>query len=374
MKQIPVCAPVLGTKELKKVADCIKTSWISSRGKYISEFEKLFAKFCQTKYGIATTSGTSALHLALATLGISKGDEVIVPTFTMAATIFAVLYTGAKPVLVDCKPDTFNIDPKRIEEKITKKTKAILIAHLYGHPCSMDMICSIARKHNLYLIEDAAEAHGAEFEGRRVGSFGDISAFSFYANKIITTGEGGMVVTKNKKFAERAAILKDMAFSPKRRFLHLYTGFNYRMTNIQAAIGIAQLERIDDFIKMRRYNALLYNKLLKSVRGIVTPIETKQVKNVYWMYAVLIEQEFGISRDKFKKYLKLKGVETRDFFIPLHRQPFLRKLGFKFKDKEFPVADDISKKGLYLPSGSGLSPRDINYVVDQIKNIKKKVS
>jgi len=373
MRQIPVCEPVLGREELKNVADCLKTNWISSKGKYIQEFEKGFAKFCNAKYAIATTSGTTALHLALASLGISKGDEVILPTFTMAATVFSVLYTQAKPVLADIELDTFNINPAEIEKKITKRTKAILIVHLYGHPCEMGPIMDIAKNNKLFLIEDAAESHGAEHMGRKVGTFGDISAFSFYANKIITTGEGGMVVTNNKTLAKRAKILKDMAFDPEKRFLHLETGFNYRMTNIQAAIGLAQLKKINDYINRRRHNAFLYNQLLENIAGIVLPTERLRSKNVYWMYAILLNKKFGFSRDELRKHLMQRGIETRDFFIPMHRQPFFKKLGISSIRESFPIADDISSRGLYLPSGTGLKVNDIQYIAKQIKALHKLV-
>lgn len=367
-KRIPVCEPLIGAEELSNVKNCLRTNWISSKGKYIEEFEKSFAEYCGSKYAISTTSGTTALHLSLLSLGIKAGDEIIVPAFTMAATVFAVLYIGAVPILVDCQPDTFNIAPEKIEEKITKNTKAIMIVHLYGHPCEMDIVRDIAKRHKLFLIEDAAEAHGAEYKGRKVGSFGDIAAFSFYANKIITCGEGGMVVTNNKKFARKAAILKDMAFSPKKRFYHLHTGFNYRMTNIQAAIGLAQLEKIDCLISKRRNNAIVYNKFLKNVAGITLPTEKAYVKNVYWMYGILVNREFALTKNQLRERLKLKGIETRDFFIPVHKQPFFKKLGIASKKDRFPIAEEISKRGFYLPSGSGLKLRDILYVVKQIKN------
>lgn len=293
---IPVCEPFLTGKELQYVDDCLKTNWISSAGKYIAEFEKGFAAYCKVKYGIATTNGTTALHLALATLGIGKGDEVIIPTFTMAACAFSVIYTGAKPVLVDSEPETWNMDVGQIERKVTPRTKAIMPVHIYGHPCDMDPIMNIARKHHLYMVEDAAEAHGATYKGKMTGSMSDIGSFSFYANKIITTGEGGMIVTDDEKLAERARRLKDQAFSRERRFLHTDLGFNYRMTNVQAAIGLAQLESIDRFVEMRRKNASLYNRLLKGVPGITLPVEKNWAKNVYWMYSIVIENEFGIDR------------------------------------------------------------------------------
>lgn len=366
---IPVCEPYIAGKELEYVSDCITSNWISSQGKYINEFEKGFAQFCGTEHGITTTSGTTALHLALVSLGIGENDEVIVPAFTMAASIFAIIYTGAKPVLVDCETRTWNIDVHQIEKKINKRTKAIMPVHIYGHPCDMDPIIDIARKHNLYIVEDAAEAHGADYKGRRIGSIGDANCFSFYANKIITTGEGGMIVTNNKELAEKARRLKDQAFSPAKRFLHTNIGFNYRMTNLQAAIGLAQLEIIDDLIQRRINNAHLYNSLLDNVEGVTLPVQEKWVKNVYWMYSIMIEKKFGISRDDLAVKLKQKGVDTRAFFIPMHQQPAFLNLGL-FKGERYPNSEAISEKGMYLPSGSGLTKDHIESVCSTLKGLR----
>jgi perosamine synthetase len=367
---IPVCEPFLTGKELEYVGDCLKTNWISSAGNYIAEFEKGFAAYCGAKYGVVTTSGTTALHLALAALGIGKGDEVIIPTFTMAACAFSVIYTGAKPVLVDSEPETWNMDITRIERKITPRTKAIMPVHIYGHPCDMDPIMGIARKHRLYVVEDAAEAHGATYKGRMVGGIGDVGCFSFYANKIITTGEGGMIVTNDEKVADRARRLKDQAFSRERRFLHTELGFNYRMTNVQAAIGLAQLENIDRLVEMRRKNAQLYNRLLKDVSRITLPKEEKWAKNVYWMYSVMIENEFGMSRDELMDFLRQKGVDTRTFFIPMHVQPAFKNMGL-FEGERYPVSEQLAEKGLYLPSGSGLTEEQIHTVCEAVKQVGK---
>ncbi len=366
---IPVCEPELGKEELRNVVDCIKKKMISgTAGNYLEEFEKEFSKFCGVKYGVATTSGTTALHLAIESLGIGKGSEVIVPTLTNAATVFAIIYSGAKPVLVDSEPKTWNIDPDGIAEKVTKNTRAILPVHLYGHPADMKPILDIAEDYDLYIIEDAAEAHGAEYKGRKVGSLGDVGCFSFYANKIITTGEGGMMVTNNKKIAERAKLLRNLAFSRRRHFLHHHIGFNYRMTNIQAAIGVAQLRKIDKFIEKKRQIARWYNSLLKNIDGIALPREMDWAKNVYWMYSILIEEEFGMSRDVLMKKLRERGIETRPFFIPMHQQPIFKKMGL-FKGEKYPIAEELSKKGLYLPSGVGLTKKQVEYVCDSIKEI-----
>lgn len=367
---IPVCEPLIGVKELEYVTDCLRTNWISSAGKYIAEFEKGFAAYCGVKHGITTTNGTTALHLALAALGIGKGDEVIMPTFTMAACGFSVVYTGAKPVLVDSEPETWNMDVTQIERRITPRTKAIMPIHIYGHPCDMEPIMDIARKHRLYIVEDAAEAHGATYRGKMAGSIGDVGCFSFYANKIITTGEGGMIVTNDEKVADRARRLKDQAFSRERRFLHTELGFNYRMTNIQAAIGLAQLENIDRLVEMRRKNAQLYNKLLKGVPGITLPVEKKWAKNVYWMYCIVIENEFGMSRDELMAFLRQKGVDTRTFFIPMHVQPAFKNIGL-FEGEHYPVSERLAEKGLYLPSGSGLTEEQISTVCEAVKQARK---
>ena len=366
---IPVCEPLIDEKELAYVVDCLRTNWISSKGKYIEAFEEGFADYCGCKYGIATTSGTTALHLALTSIDIGPGDEVIVPAFTMIATVFAVIYTGAKPVLVDAEPATWNIDHTKIEGKITDKTRVILPVHIYGHPCEMKAIMEIAEKYNLWVVEDAAEAHGAEYRGKKAGCLGHISCFSFYANKIITTGEGGMVVTNEANIAQKARLLKDLAFSPEKRFLHTEIGFNYRMTNIHAAIGLAQLEKIDDLVVARRHNAHYYNSLLKDIPGITLPVEKEKAKNVYWMYGILIENEFGLSRDELMVKLKEKGIETRAFFYPMHQQPVFQKMDL-FKGGKYPVAENLAQKGLYLPSGSGLKKEEIEQICQAIKQIR----
>lgn len=360
---IPVCTPFIGEKEREYVLDCIDTNWISSQGKYVEKFEEGFSSYCGCEYGVSTTNGTTALHLALASLGIKNGDEVIVPTFTIASCIFSILYTGAKPVLVDSDPETWTIDVNQIEDKITKNTKAIMPVHIYGHPCDMDPIMDLAEDNDLYIVEDAAEAHGAEYKGKKCGGIGDIGCFSFYANKIITTGEGGMVVTNDEKIAEKARSLKDLAFSKERRFLHDNIGFNYRMTNIQAAIGLAQLEKIDELVEMRRNNAKIYNKYLKKVKGLKLPIEKSWAKNVYWMYSILVENDYYVTRDKLIMNLGEKRIQTRTFFIPMHKQPIFHNKIFSRKEY-FPISENISEKGMYLPSSS-------NQKLDEIKLICK---
>lgn len=358
---IPVCEPYLAGNELKYVMDCVQSNWISSAGKYIPLFEETFARCCGTRYGVACTSGTTALHLALATLGVGTGDEVIVPTFTMIATANAVTYCGAKPVFVDSEAETWNMDPARIEEKITPRTKVIMPIHTYGHPADMDAINEIARRHSLYVVEDAAEAHGAEYKGQRCGSLSDVACFSFYANKVITTGEGGMLTTDNEELARIARNLRDHAFSEERHFWHKYLGYNYRMTNLQAAIGVAQTERFDELVECRRRNAYYYSSLFKEVPGLTLPPEKPWAKSVFWMYGILVEDEFGISRDELRRRLAQRGIETRTFFIPIHIQPiYYREHG----QERFPVAEELCRKGMYLPSASSLTRQEMDFVVE----------
>lgn len=368
---IPVCEPSLIGNEIEYVTDCLKSNWISSSGKYIQMFEEKFSSFCQVKYGVGCSNGTVAIHLALESLGIGKKDEVIVPTFTMIASSNAVIYSGAKPVLVDADKETWNIDANLIEEKITKKTKAIMPVHIYGHPCDMDAINKIAKKYNLLVVEDAAESHGAEYKGKRTGSLSDAAAFSFYSNKIITTGEGGMVVTGDEKIAEKSRLLRNHAFTEP-RFLHKEMGFNYRMTNIQAAIGVAQMENADKLVESRIKNAKVYSSLLKKVKGITLPPQKEWAKNVYWMYGILIGKDFGPSKGEVMKKLLEKGVETRSFFYPLHRQPVYAGNDERFPDLSgsYPVAEELYAKGIYLPSSSFLAKEQIRFIVEKLAEIQ----
>jgi perosamine synthetase len=303
----------------------------------------------------------------MAALGVGPGDEVIVPTFSMIATAYAVSYTGARPILVDSERKTWNMDINQIEAKITDRTRAIIVVHTYGHPIDMDAVSAIADRHNLYVVEDAAEAHGAEYKGRPVGSIGDAAAFSFYANKIITTGEGGMVTTNNPQLAEVVRTLRDHAFSKERHFWHKYIGFSFRMTNMQAAVGLAQTEQMEEFVDRRRKNALLYTSLLQDVPGLSLPEEEPWARNVYWMYGLLVEDEFGLSRDELRRRLAGRGIETRTFFIPMHLQPIYHA---DYRDERYPVAEDLCRRGLYLPSSSSLSEQEIEFVVRTLKDCR----
>jgi perosamine synthetase len=374
---IPVNEPLLGREELNKVASCIKNNWVSSQGEFLKEFEDRFAAYCGVRFGISTTNGTTALHLALATLGLGPGDEVLMPTFTMAATAFAVSYTGAKPVFVDSEPETFNIDIHQVDRYLARqekrgkiKVKAILPVHIYGHPVDMAPLLETAERYSIAVIEDAAEAHGAEYKGKRCGSFGAMACFSFYANKIITTGEGGMVITDDPSLADRARRLKDLAHAVDQRFLHTDIGFNYRMTNMQAALGVAQLNKIGSHIEKKRWMAREYAKGLQGLSGLRLPLEQPWAKSVFWMYGVLVEEGFGLSRNQLRERLKQKGIDTRSFFIPMHLQPVFEARKKNAKSfGPFPVAERISEQGLYLPSGLKISREQIRLVCREIKSL-----
>jgi perosamine synthetase len=366
---IPVCEPFLGGKEKEYVLDAIETGWISSSGKYIPAFEQAMASYCGVKHGVATTNGTVALHLALVALGVGPGDEVIMPDFNGIFGAFAVCYTGAKPVFVDAEPETWNIDTRKIEGKITARTKAIMPVHIYGHPSYMDDIWRIARKHNLRIIEDAAEVHGAQYraesgEVRKAGSLGDVSIFSFFANKIATTGEGGMVLTNDDELAEKCRYYKNLCFPPKgmRTYVHEHIGFNYRMSNVLAAIGLAQVEKLEEYVAARRRNHDRYQEAFSGIPGLSLQTEKSWAKNVYWMNGVTIdEQLFGMSRDEILPVLREKKIDFRLFFSPMHQQPSLRKYGCDCTG-DYPVSLWLGKNGLYLPSASNLTADNVEYI------------
>ncbi len=362
---IPVFEPVIGKEEIKAVVDALKKGEISgSYGKYIPEFEQKFAQYCGCEYGVAVTSGTTALQLAVAAAGIKKGDEVLLSSSTNIATALAVVHNGAVPIPVDSEPITWNMNIDLIESLITSKTKAIIPVHLYGHPVDMGGLMKIAKKYNLVVIEDCAESHGATYRGKKTGSFGDMGCFSFYSNKIITTGEGGMVITNNKTFAQKLHLLKNLAFA-KPRFVHQQIGFNFRMTGFQAAMGLAQLRKIEKIINKKRKLAKSYSKYLEKIKGIQTPNEATWARNVYWMYAITINREFGINRDTLMKKLSKDGIETRTFFCPMNQQPCLQTLE-GFRKIHCPVADEIWKTGLYLPSSITLKEEQIQFIYEKI--------
>ncbi len=365
---IPVNEPLLGQREKELLSQCIDTGWISSDGPFVKEFEERFAEYLGVKYGIAVCNGTAALEAAVAAIGIEPGDEVIMPDFTIISCAMAVVRCGGAPVLVDVQPDTWNMDVSRLEARITPRTKAIMPVHIYGHPVDMDAVMALAKKYNLTVIEDAAEAHGAEYKGRKAGGIGHINCFSFYANKIITTGEGGMVVTNDADLAQRARSLRNLCFKPERRFYHSELGYNYRMTNMQAALGLAQLERIDEFIRIKRNNARLYNERLKTIPGLQLPVENPRVKNVYWMYAVVLDESIGMDALEFARRLAEKGVGSRPFFLGMHQQPVFQRMGL-FRHESYPVSRRIAKYGLYLPSGLTMTEEQVETACTAVREI-----
>jgi perosamine synthetase len=368
---IPVCEPLLGGNELEYVTKAVAGGWISSSGSYVGEFERAFAKYLDVPYAVTTTNGTTALHLALVAAGIGPGDEVIIPAFTMIASAFAVCYTGAKPVFVDADVTNWNIDPALVEAKITSRTKAIMPVHVYGHACDMDALQSIADKHGLLIIEDAAEALGSLYKGRKCGAIGDVNCFSLFANKLITTGEGGMVIARDDRFIEKLRYYKNLCFplDGSRRYVHEDIGFNFRMPNVIAAIGLAQMERVEMYLAARRSNATRYNAYLQGQRGISIPPELPWTTSSYWMYSILIGDDFGISRDEVMKGLKAAGIETRSFFVSMHRQPALAKYGCDMSG-QYPVTDELARTGLYLPSGSGLTDDQIARITNSLLSLR----
>jgi perosamine synthetase len=362
---IPVSQPALVGNERKYVLDCLSSTWISSNGKYIDEFEAAFANFCGAKHAITCCNGTVALHLALLALGVKSGDEVLVPTLTYVATANAVTYCGARPVFVDSEEHTWNIDPSLIERFISPRTKGIIVVHLYGHPANMDPIVEVARRRGLFIIEDAAEAHGAEYKGRKVGSIGDVATFSFYGNKIITTGEGGMVVTNDDRLADKIRQLRGQGQDPNRRYWFPIVGYNYRMTNVAAAIGLAQLEKVEWHIARRRENAALYRKYLMDCQSFILSPEMPWAKSVYWLTCLLVKRDFRWTRDEVMQKLAKAGIETRPFFYPMHTLPMYRETN----SHPLPVAEDLSKRGLNLPSSALLSQEEIRYIADVLLEI-----
>lgn len=369
---IPVNSPVITDDSKRLVQQALEEGWISSAGPYVERFEQEFASYLGVKHAISVNTGTAALHIALLAAGIKEGDEVIVPAFTMAASWMAIMYLGAVPIFVDVDPEIYTIDPLLIESKITSKTRAIMGVHIYGHPADMDPILELAKKHNLVVIEDAAEAHGATYKGRLTGTMGDVSAFSFYANKIITTGEGGMVTTDNDRIAQLARMMKDLAHSPSKRFIHDELGYNYRLTSMQSALGSGQLKHIQDFLHTKSHMAEMYSLGLKGIKGLTLPTTRSWATHVYWMYAILVDEaKFGMNKDQFRETLLGQGVDTRDFFYAPSAQPILTKSGFG--KGSFPVTERIAQTGCYLPSGLAITDDQIKLVCETIRSICPKI-
>jgi len=369
---VPVNEPCLFGNEKKYLLKCIKDGFISSTGQFVNDFERKFAKRLNRKFAISVSNGTAALQLAFEALNIKKKEEVILPSFTIISCILPIIRCGAIPILIDSDPITWNMDVKKIEDKITSKTRAIIAPHIYGLPIDMDPLLKIAKKYKLKVIEDAAEALGLKYKNRECGSFGDVSTFSFYANKHITTGEGGMIVTNDKKISERCKSLRNICFNEKRRFVHYELGWNYRFTNLQAAVGLAQLEKLNRFILKKRKIGKIYNKELSNIEAFYTPLDKQDyAKNIYWIYGLVIKRNSNISLSTFMKKLMNEGVETRNFFWPLHQQPILKKMGF-FKKIKLPVAEYIARNGLYLPTGLSLTLSQQKFVINKIKKIMLK--
>ena len=358
---IHIMEPWLDHQEIDLVMNCLKSGWISSQGEYIQKFEEAFSGFCRSRFGVATSNGTTALHLALLTLGIGPGDEVIVPALSFIASANVVVYTGARPVFVDVDEKTWTINPSLIRPLITDRTKAIMPVHLYGHPADMGPIMKLAEEYRLWVIEDAAEAHGAEYKGRKVGALGHIGCFSFYGNKIISTGEGGMLITDNAEWVEKARMLRDHGMSKEKKYWHPILGYNFRMTNIQAAIGLGQMNKIEKIIAQKRRVAQIYSQGLTGVKGVILPPEETWAKNVFWLYSILISPETNKKRDDLIEYLNQFQVESRPLFFPIPNMPF-----YAIED-HFPTAQKISEQGISLPSGSALTPEQINTIIGLIK-------
>ncbi|WP_336837838.1 DegT/DnrJ/EryC1/StrS family aminotransferase [Sphingobacterium siyangense] len=362
---IPVNTPLLDGNELKYLTECIDTGWISSEGPFINKFEDKFSSYIGMDFGIAVSNGSAALDVAIRALEIKEGDEVIMPTFTIISPAQSIVNEGGVPVLVDCDPHTFNMDTSQIESKINKNTKAILVVHIYGLPVDMDPIIKLCKKYNLILIEDAAEMHGQTYNGKMCGSFGDISIFSFYPNKHITTGEGGMILCKNSFLAERCRKLRNLAFEPnKRRFIHYELGWNYRMTNLQAALGLAQLENIEKRIIRKREIGSLYQDGLKNLKNFQLPIEkTDYASNIYWVFTLVGKNEEDTTN--LVQKLSENKIATRPFFWCMHEQPVFLNKGL-FNNEAYPVSERIARNGFYLPSGLGISDNEIKTIIDII--------
>lgn len=365
MKKLLIATPVFNGNEKKYLNECIDTGWVSANGRFIDEFEEKFAEFCGVKYGVACSNGTVTLHLALKALGIGPGDEVIMPTFTYIATANSVAYCGATPIFVDSEPGTWNIDPDAIEKAINPRTKAILPVHIYGLPANMEKIMGISRKYNIPVIEDAAEAHGAEWDGRRVGSIGEIGSFSFFGNKIITSGEGGMLVTNNEGLYKKMKFLRSQGVDPNKRYWHLELAYNYRMTNMQAAVGLGQLENITWHMNERKRVANLYKDYLKDMEDYIIDQQVpEKATHAYWMYTIILKNNIPLSRDEIMRRMEEKNIEMRPAFYPVHVMPPY------FNDCiSLPNADYIGNRGICLPSHAMLQETDIQYIVESLKSI-----
>lgn len=368
-KPVPVNEPSLGGNERKYLNECLDTGWISSEGPFIRQFEERFSGRIGRKNGIAVSNGSAALDVAVAALGLGNGDEVILPTFTIISCAASIVRAGATPVLVDSDPDTWNLDVAQVEKKITARTRAIMVVHIYGLPVDMTPVLEIANKYRLKVIEDAAEMHGQTYQGKPCGSFGELSVFSFYANKHITTGEGGMILTDDGQLAERCRSLRNLCFIPEKRFVHEELGWNFRMTNMQAALGLAQLEQLDAFVEKKRRMGAFYTERLKDIRGLQLPKGTTDyAENIYWVYGIVLNDEVPFDAAEAMKRLSVRRIGSRPFFFPMHEQPVFRKMEL-FKNEKYPVAERLARRGFYIPSGMALTSEQMNQVVEAVIEI-----
>jgi len=366
---IPVSEPLLDGNERRYVTECLDTGWISSEGPFVRKFEEQFAKRVRRKHGIAVCNGSAALEAAVVALGIGRGDEVILPSFTIISCAAAIVRSGAKPVLVDSDPVTWNLNPNNLEPLISERTKAIMVVHVYGLPADMDPILALANRHGLHVIEDAAEMHGQTYCGKPCGSFGSISTFSFYPNKNVTTGEGGIIVTDHDGLAERCRGLRNLCFQRSKRFVHEELGWNMRMSNLNAALGLAQLERLDEFVARKRHIGAQYNRLLADIDGVQLPVpRIDYAENIYWVYGIVLEDGLTAGVDEIKARLADRGIETRPFFWPMHRQPVFHRMGM-FAGVTCPVAERLGQRGFYLPSGLTLKDDQIEYVAETLREV-----
>jgi perosamine synthetase len=366
---IPVNQVLLDGNEKKYLNQCIESGWISSEGPFVRQFEEQFAARLGRKHGIAVANGSVALDAAVSALGLGPGDEVIMPTFTIISCAAAVLRAGAVPVLVDSDPATWNMQAAQVRARLTSRTKAILLVHIFGLPVDVDPILSLAAERGIPILEDAAEMHGQTYKGRPCGALGEISTFSFYSNKHVTTGEGGMILTDDDRLAEKCRSLRNLCFQSKKRFVHEDLGWNFRMSNLQAALGVAQVERLDEFVARKRRMGELYTRLLAGVPGLQLPLaKVGYAENIYWVYGLVLEDQVAFDAEEAMRRLRALGVDTRPFFWPMHEQPVLRRRGL-FAGESYPVAERLARRGFYLPSGIGISEAQIEQVAGSVRSI-----
>ena len=366
---VPVNEPLLNGNEKKYLNECIDSGWISSEGPFVADFENRFAKLVNRKHAIAVCNGTAAIDIAIEALGIGEGDEVILPTFTIISCINQIVRSGAKPILVDSDKSTWNMEVTKIESRITARTKAIMVVHIYGLPVDMDPVIELANRYKLKIIEDAAEMHGQTYDRKPCGSFGDVSTFSFYPNKHITTGEGGMVVTDSDAIALQIRELRNLCMQSPRRFVHERLGWNMRMTNLQAALGVAQIERIDEFVKKKRAIGSYYLSRLQHLRGVKLPqLSTQHSENIFWVFGLVIDDDIPFDAEEAMKKLLLMGIGTRPFFWPMHEQPVLKGMGL-FTGEKYGVAERLARRGFYIPSGMALTTEQMDKVIKSLESI-----